>query len=172
MLQAAGAGGAGAALLAAGLALAAALLAQQLFLLRVRPAAGWWDGGSLGCWFARACLPARRTTCLCPSVRLSVSVFVSVSACLFCPTVCLSVPVCLCLSVCLSIRLSVCLSDYPSVCLFVCLSVCLSVFLCLSFFLSPNPLSWLAWRGRSSSPRSRLCGTPPARPRVPPATAA
>ena len=64
---------------------------------------------------------------VCPSVRLSVRLFVCPSVCLsVCSSVCPSVRLFRCPSVCLSVCLSVqVLSDKHRVCLCLCLSACL-----------------------------------------------
>ena len=81
---------------------------------------------------------------VCPSVRISVYLIGSLSACPYiCPFVCLPVHLSLYLSVCMFDCLSVS-AVYPYVCLFDWLSVSISISVCLSVWLSICPNIYLS----------------------------
>ena len=73
---------------------------------------------------------------LCPSVGLSVYLYVCLSICMFvCMSVCVFVCVSIHLFVCVSIHVSFSVSSYPCVSIHPCLSVLIRVNVCVCVFL-------------------------------------
>lgn len=77
-------------------------------------------------------------TCNCPSVSISLSVCLVMSFCLYMSFS--AVSVCKLLFVCLSVSLDIFVCVCRSLCLFCCLSFCMSVCVCLAMYIFPSVL--------------------------------